>query len=313
MAFDILAVRKKLTMHKTAGWIWSLVRAVLIIGVSFMIVYPLLIKFSVSLRSYSDSNDPMVFFVPRSPTFANFRVAWAALDYPITALYSILFCSLLSILQTVSCTFAAYSFSRFKYFGRNILFMLSIVTLVIPPQVMLLPLYVRFLYFNPLSLFQLSGIFSGISLVDSMWPFILLSMTCMGFKNGLYIYMLRQYFVNVPNVLEEAADIDGCGTFKTFYKIMLPGAMPMLVSVFLFSFVWQWNDYYYTAVLAPNLQLLTTKIFTSSYSILGTGADYWQSISASPKILLMMLPLIILYVFTQRFFVESVEKSGIVG
>ena len=308
-----IRIQKMLSIHRAARWSWTIVRAVLIIGVAFMILYPLLIKLTVSLRSYSDSLDPMVFFVPKNPTLANFRVAFTALDYPRTALYSLLFCAAVSLLQTASCTMAAYSFSRFRYFGRNILFALSIVTLAIPPQVMLLPLFIKFHYFNPLALFQFGGTFTGLNFIDTPIPFILLSVTCMGFKNGLYIYMLRQYFINVPNVLEEAANIDGCGTFKIFYRIMLPGAMPMLVSVFLFSFVWQWNDYYYTAMLAPNLQLLTTRIFTSAESILGHGADYWQAVTASPKILLMMAPLIVLYVFTQRFFVESVEKSGIVG
>lgn len=301
---------KKLTMGR---WLWSVVRFVLIVGVAFILVYPLLIKFSASLRSYSDSLDPMVFYVPRSPTLANFRIAFTALDYPKTVLNSILFCASLSLLQTASCTMAAYSFSRFRYAGRNLLFALSVITLVIPPQVMLLPLYIKFRYFNPAALFQMGGIFTGLNLIDTPAPFILLSLGCMGFKNGLYIYMLRQYFINVPNELEEAANIDGCGTLRIFYKIMLPGAVPMLVSVFLFAFVWQWNDYYYTAMLAPGLPLLTTRIFTSAESILGSGADYWQSITASPKILLMMAPLILLYIFTQRFFVESIEKSGIVG
>lgn len=304
---------KKLTLPRMGRWLWSVVRFVLIVGVAFIIVYPLLIKFSASLRSYSDSLDPMVFYVPRSPTLANFRIAFTALDYPKTVLNSILFCASLSLLQTASCTMAAYSFSRFRYAGRNLLFALSVITLVIPPQVMLLPLYIKFRYFNPAALFQMGGIFTGLNLIDTPAPFILLSLGCMGFKNGLYIYMLRQYFINVPNELEEAANIDGCGTLRIFYKIMLPGAVPMLVSVFLFAFVWQWNDYYYTAMLAPGLPLLTTRIFTSAESILGSGADYWQSITASPKILLMMAPLILLYIFTQRFFVESIEKSGIVG
>ena len=305
--------RGKAALQSAAEWAWAIVRFVLIVGVAFIIVYPLLMKLSASLRSYSDSLDPMVFYVPRSPTLQNFRIAFTALDYPRTALYSILFCASIGLLQTASCTMAAYSFSRFRYPGRNVLFALSVVTLVIPPQVLLLPLYIKFRYFNPAALFQLGGVFTGLNLIDTPVPFLLLSITCMGFKNGLYIYMLRQYFINVPGELEESADIDGCGTFRIFWQIMLPGAMPMLVSVFLFSFVWQWNDYYYTAMLAPNLQLLTTRIFSGAESILGSGADYWQSITASPKILLMMAPLILLYIFTQRFFVESVEKSGIVG
>lgn len=141
----------------------------------------------------------------------------------------------------------------------------------------------------------------------------MLSVTANGFKNGLYIYILRQYFTNVPNVLEEAAYIDGCNIFKTFYKIMLPGAMPMLITVFLFSFVWQWNDYYYTVILAPNLPTLTMNIYGLTSTLLGGAGSYWQEIVKAPQTLMMMVPLIILYIFTQRYFVESIEKSGIVG
>jgi len=314
----LISIRKKgydlkHVMGRISQSAYSVFRFVLIFGVAFMIIYPLIIKFSVSLRSYNDSLDPTVFFVPKSPTFSNFIIAFNSLNYFKTVLYTSLFCAGVSLLQTASCTLTAYSFGRFKYFGKNLMFALCIVTLAIPPQVILLPLYIKFRYFNPAAIFQLGGVFEGISLIDTPVPFILLSMTAMGFKNGLYIYMLRQHFINVPNVLEEAALIDGCGVFKTFYKIMLPGARPILVSVFLFSFVWQWNDYYYTAILAPNLPVLGTKMFESSSSILGAGADYWVSITSSPKFLLMILPLVILYIFTQRFFVESIERSGIVG
>ena len=144
-----------------------------------------------------------------------------------------------------------------------------------------------------------------------------MGMGAVGFKNGLYIYMLRQYYINVPAALEEAAYIDGCGAVKTFIRIMLPGAIPLLVTIFLFSFVWQWNDYFYTSALGPGLNILATKLNRVGFNITARDGDAWnvvqQGIYDNVAIVLQMIPLIVLYIFTQNFFVESVERSGIVG
>ena len=114
--------------------------------------------------------------------------------------------------------------------------------------------------------------------------------------------------------LEEAANIDGCGTFKTFYRIMLPGAVPMLITVFLFSFVWQWNDFYYSSVLTPEIKVLSMQLLGIKFSsISASTGDLAYAVLNSPKLILLILPLIILYIFTQRFFTESIERSGIVG
>ena len=125
--------------------------------------------------------------------------------------------------------------------------------------------------------------------------------------------MLRQHFYNIPASLEEAAYIDGCGVFKTFYRIILPGAIPMLITVFLFAFVWQWNDFYYTQMLA-RLPTLNVKLAGMTLSGLDSAAGSMMgSMLQAPKFLLLIAPLVVLYLFTQRFFTESVERSGLVG
>ena len=87
-----------------------------------------------------------------------------------------------------------------------------------------------------------------------------MSAGCMGLKNGLYIFMIRQYFRNIPKELEEAAYVDGCGTLKTFVRIMLPDAKPILTSCFLFAFVWQWTDKFYSKMFLGNIKLLSTQL-----------------------------------------------------
>ena len=143
----------------------------------------------------------------------------------------------------------------------------------------------------------------------------------MGLKNGLYIYMIRQFFRNIPKELEEAAYVDGCGTLKTFVKIMLPDAKPILTSCFLFSFVWQWTDGFYSDMFLGNKVLVSTAltrivdtlgVIISKYSSVQTQVSVaYANCILSTGTLMIILPLIILYLFAQRGFVESLSSSGI--
>jgi multiple sugar transport system permease protein len=208
----------------------------------------------------------------------------------------------------------SYGLARFKFKGCSIVLIGVILTLIVPLQVILTPLYIRFRFFNPLQFVQIGGSLSGVSLINTLVPNILLSATAMGLKNGLFILMLMQFFKNQPKVLEEAAYVDGCSRLRTFVSIMIPGAVPMLVTVFLFSFVWQWNDYYYSSIFMPESGLLARKLLNMDFSLEGgLSSQLSSAVSYAPKLILLIAPLIIIYIFTQRFFVESIERSGIVG
>ncbi len=306
---------KKLKINKRIikANIWRIIRTTLIVGLAFIVLYPLIFRFSSSIKSAADIADPTVLFVPKNPTFINFQTTMDAINYGNTFISSVLFCFMTSALQIISCILVAYGLARFKYWGNNIVFILVICTLIIPPQTLILPLYLRFKYFDIINLFKFTGGISGIDLTGTIIPFVLLSITANGFRNGLFIFLLRQYYKNLPYVLEEAAYIDGCGPFKTFYKIMLPGSVSMIVTVFLFSFVWQWNDNLYTSQLAPNLPLLTNKLLGLNFNTLGTLSDIYNASLMTPKFFLLVTPLIFLYIFAQRFFTESIERSGTVG
>jgi multiple sugar transport system permease protein len=143
----------------------------------------------------------------------------------------------------------------------------------------------------------------------------------MGLKNGLYIFMLRQYFRGIPKELEEAAYVDGCGKFKTFLVIMLPDAKPMLTSIFLFSYVWQWTDTFYSSLFLRKFGLLSNAVSGLADGLL----TYMQQISnrtalpstaytqaiISTGTLMVIAPLIIIYLVAQKGFVESLAQSGI--
>lgn len=306
-------IEQKTLRRKGYTYIWKLMRFVLLVGLSFMILYPVFVKFSASLKSTADMMDSTVVFIPKNPTLQNYKIVLNSVNYALTLLMTVLFCLVQSLLQLASCSLVAYGIARFKFKGHKLLFGMAVLTLIIPPQIILLPLYIRFHFFGITNIFQFSGIFSGVDLINTYWPFLLLSGTALGFKNGLYIYLLRQHFKNMPIALEEAAYIDGCGPFRTFLRIMLPGSVPMLVTVFLFSFVWQWNDTVYSGIFFPEIPTLANKLYGMVFTTMGAGTTLMSAVLESPKFFLLITPIVILYLFTQKLFVQSISRSGIVG
>ncbi len=306
-------IEQKTLRRKGYTYIWKLMRFVLLVGLSFMILYPVFVKFSASLKSTADMMDSTVVFIPKNPTLQNYKIVLNSVNYTLTLLMTVLFCLVQSLLQLASCSLVAYGIARFKFKGHKLLFGMAVLTLIIPPQIILLPLYIRFHFFGITNIFQFSGIFSGVDLINTYWPFLLLSGTALGFKNGLYIYLLRQHFKNMPMALEEAAYIDGCGPFRTFLRIMLPGSVPMLVTVFLFSFVWQWNDTVYSGIFFPEIPTLANKLYGMVFTTMGAGTTLMSAVLESPKFFLLITPIVILYLFTQKLFVQSISRSGIVG
>ena len=153
----------------------------------------------------------------------------------------------------------------------------------------------------------------------------------MGIRSGIFIYIFRQFFRGLPKELEESAIIDGAGVFRTFWSVMLPNARGALVTVGLFAFVWQWNDVYYVKIFevsTADFPLLTMRLLNAAEGMYGAlfytggldliGQDVWENplflaLISNVSALLMMLPLLIMYLFVQKQFVESIERTGIVG
>jgi multiple sugar transport system permease protein len=177
-------------------------------------------------------------------------------------------------------------------------FITVIMMLIIPPQTIIVPVFMKFRFF-----------IGFINLIDTPFPILIMALTTTGLKNGLYIFMFRQFFKNVPNELNEAASIDGCGVYRTFFKIMMPTAIPMLTTVFLLSFSWQWTDILYNSLFYKSTLLLSNVVSTVSTGELQALAGNLTNVAA----LLAVLPLALLYIFAQRAFVESIDRAGIVG
>lgn len=297
----------------------KLFRTILIFGLCFLILQPILNQISVSLMAWPDLFDPTVISVPSTFSLSNFQVVSEIMNYWSSLLTTIGITFLVSILQIIACTLAAYGFARYKFPLKNFWFMCVLLTIIVPPQTIMAPLYLNFRFFD---IFGIITMINGapVNLLNTLTGYLILVSTGMGLRSGLYIFMLRQHFRNMPKELEEAAHVDGCGQFRTFLQIMLPDAKPMIVSCFLFSFVWQWTDSFYTTlflnrhgVLSVGLAGLADRFrdhYAAVYEIAQPPMAITQAIIAT-GMLMTLTPLIILYLFAQKAFVESVSQTGI--
>ena len=266
-----------------------------------------------------DLYDAMIISIPKNFTTDNYKLAAQFMDYGKTLLNTIGVSLTIAILQIGMCTLVGYGFARFNFPMKKFWFACVILVIVIPPQTISTSLYLHFRYFDVLGLGKLiTG--DTINLRSSLIPYYMMSAGCMGLKNGLYIFMIRQFFRNISKELEEAAYVDGCGTLKTFLRIMLPDAKPILTSCFLFSFVWQWTDGFYSKMFLGNIRLLATQLaiigdrlssyMTNTMKTAGASVGYINCI-VSTGTLMVIVPLLILYLFAQKGFVESLSNSGI--
>lgn len=307
-----------LLKKKAIPFLWSVARLLLLIGISYIIMYPLLAKMALMFMDASDLSDFSVKWIPRHFTLSNLKITIEILDYWKCFVKSFSISFLIAALQVVVCTLAAYGFSRYRTKGKGLLFGLVIATLLIPPQTYIVTLYTQLQHFDILGMVKIfNG--SGINLLDTVWSFVVLAVTGMGIRSGLYIYVEKQTFSALPNEIEEAAKVDGAGMFRTFVSIMLPNALPTIIMCFILSFVWQWNDTFYTSYFAPKLDTLSMKIGDMDRIVSNYIGGWELRVSSEAQMLmsvgvfLCVLPLIILFVFAQRFFVQGVERSGLVG
>ena len=291
----------------------SIFRAILLFGMCFMIIQPILNKISVSLMSEADLYDSTIVLVPKHFTLANWKLVNYLMNYKVTLFNTIWVSFLVSLIEVTMCSIVGYGFSRFHFPLKRFWFFCVILVIVIPPQTISTSLFLHFRYFN------LFG--KTVNLRGNMLPYIMMCLTCQGLKNGLYIYMIRQFFMGFPFELEEAAYVDGCGPLKTFIRIMVPGAKPIITSCFLFSFVWQWTDGFYASLFLGKIQLLSISLSNvveklGAYLTKMYGGSTLVSVGYSNAILstatlLAIFPVIILYIFCQRMFVESLASTGV--
>lgn len=275
----------------------------LLIDTAFIYLSPLIYMITTTIKDAGDLLDPAVEWVPRAFYVGTLQEAWHMLDYTRGLTISAVLSLLSAVLQTLSCAVAGYAFARLEFPFKKIWLFFLVLTFIVPPQITILPSLLAAREFN---------------MIDSYMPIILPTLFGHGLKGALFVIIFRQFFNNQPKELEEAARMDGAGALKVFLRVMLPLAMPAITVVFLFSFVWNWNDAYYPSMYlnSPESYPLSMGVSVISATLEAQAAEFGETLFTEPikmaTSLLIILPQIVLYMFTQRYFTEGVERTGLV-
>lgn len=218
-----LAEKKNLVKakRKSLRIVSGIAKFIFLFGFCFVILYPVITMLLKTFMDKQDLIDNSVIYIPRHFTLDNIQTAAMTLNYGKALLNTAVITISTTLLQVLSCLMVGYGFARHEFKGRNLLFGLVIFTVIVPPQLFTIP------YFKAFRQFDFFGIIAAatgepLNLLNSYLPFWLLAITCMGIKNGIFIYLFRQCFKNMPLELEEAGTIDGANSFGIFTRIMLP-------------------------------------------------------------------------------------------
>jgi len=316
---------KKLKASNT--WIKAIVnvfRFVLMLGVSFVILYPFFARIAGSFMTKEDVVDSTISLIPKHFTIDIYKYLVIENHY-LEALINTIFLSIVcALIQTLIACLIGYGLAKFKFKGNNIVMILVVVTMIIPHSTLQLALSQHFNQFDIFKFFAFGNkgllqlIFgSSLNLGDTFWPYVILSLGGLAFKNGLYIYMMRQFFKGVPDELEESAYVDGSGVFRTFFQIILPLAVPMMITIFLFSFSWQWTDEFYasTFFVGGDVYLMPDvyEQIPPSLDIDYAGKALYDSVIRNTAGIMIIAPLVVVYLFCQKYLVQGIERSGLVG
>ena len=292
--------------------------AVLIYGLLILLVYviifPFIAKIAASFMSWNDMFDRTVNLIPREPTLENYRLVINGTGYFRGLAGSLLTSSIAAIAQTFVCAMTGYALAKLRGKLSGIVLFLVVLTILIPPQVIMIPLFLKFRFFDVFGIF---GLITGktLNLIDSIAPMTILSITGLGLKNGLFIFVMRQFFKGVPEELEEAALIDGYDTFRAYLRIILPISIPMLTTIFILAFCWQWTDTFYSSIFFGNFSVVARTTFLVQSNIPGGAHEtaYHANTLLHTGVLLAILPIVVLFIIVQKKLVTGIERSGIVG
>lgn len=283
----------------------------LLLDLAYVFLYPVLYMVVTSLKSPQDILDSSVTWLINSFYWENYTSAWTTLEYPTHFIKTVLLVTVCTLGHIVSCSYIGYGFARFDFIGKRFLFILLLLSIIIPPQTIIIPIYMAL---------------SGIDFSGGLLPIMLPTWLGFGLKGGLFIFIFRQFYLSLPPSLEEAASIDGCGPIKTFFKIVLPSSRSSIIVCLVLSIVWHWNDYFEPSVyitqhedyLLPMLlpELLNMIEQSGGGAAIGGFAEtanlYTEGVVMAATFI-VILPVFLMYTFLQKQFMQGIERSGLTG
>lgn len=312
--------QKYLKRKRIIESVWPIVRAMIVFGLCFIILYPLLYMISSAFRPRSEMNDPTIMWIPKTLTLSNIKDTIRAMDFWNTLGNTLVLNIGCSIVQVISCALTGYGFARFKFKGKSILFFIVILMILVPSQIILIPQYMFFRYFNPFGIYHaITG--NYINFINTGVTMYFPALTANGIRAGLFIFLFRQSFRGLPKELEDAAYLDGCSPLRTFIQVMIPNAGSTFLTVFLLSVVWYWNDYFVStsfftdnrtiALMLKNLDANLTRIIFDNGNVQVNVRELivWMESGC----LISITPMLIMYILLQKNFTEGIARSGLTG
>ncbi len=316
MSKTISSVKKQQAVKTARMVLTAAVRYFFLLSLSYVVLYQMAYILSQSFKPQAQIYDPSVVWIPKSFTTANIKEAWNALEYPKRLLNSFLIPVCSGLLEVFTCSLAAYGLARFKFRENKLVFLLVMLTILVPSQMIMVPSYLNYSHLDILGIFGLLARVTGIDIrpnvLDTALTFYLPAMFGVGLRSGFFVFIYMQFFKKMPKELEEAAWIDGANPFKTFLKVIIPSSKVAITTVTIFSVIWHYNDYYLSAMYFSDRYPLAVSLslIASNSSIAGT--DYARILKMA-GCLLFILPVLLMYMVLQRKFIQNIDQVGIVG
>ncbi len=284
------------------GLIGKIVLYSLLLIIGFIYLYPMIKMFTYSIKDLEDLVNPTVEWIPTKLYLENYRTSFIVLDYFKTLLFSLAVTLIPAILQTITTSLTGYALAKFRIKGKAIIFGLILLTYLVPSQVYMIPRFV---------------LFDQLGILSSAWSIIFPATFGQGLSSAIFILIFYQFFRIQPVALDESAEIDGANYYQIFTRIGIPLAVPAYLTAFLFSFVWYWNETYISSLfLGSDLYTLQLKLlnFSSQFSLSSglTQTAVNEAIKYSATILII-LPVLIVYIIMQKWFVEGIDRTGVTG
>jgi len=273
-------------MYRAKKGVGGVVGFLMKLLISAIFIFPFL--WMVSLALQTDAEVTTFTMISHSPTLQNFVNAWNVAPFGIYLKNSFIIILAIIVIQTIVMVLAAYAFAKFEFKGKGILFGIVLLAFMMPNQVTFIPIYYMM---------------ADLKLTNTLLPQILPFMT-----NAFGIFLLRQYFMQVPDELIEAARLDNAGEFKVLSRIMLPMSKPGISAIALLSFVGHWNDYFWPLIMT-NSDLIRPITIGVARLKDTEGNDQWNLIMAGNMFL--VLPILLMYVFASKYIINSFAYSGI--
>ena len=285
---------------------------VLLIAITYVCIFPFLYMIVTACKTSADLSDITVSWIPTTIKIENFIMAAKAIDFGTSFKNTAIMSILATLGHLLSCGMAGYALARYRFRGQNLVFLIVIISIIIPIQTLIVPSFMMY---------------SKAEALNSFIPIVLPCFFGMGLKGGLFIFIFRQFFLGLPKEIEDAAKIDGCSFLGTYFRVILPMSKSVLLVVSVLSMVWHWNASYESEIYISQEKLkpLASKISLILEYVTNPPEDFFDQMASSSSeqvinvavlmagCFLILLPIMIGFILVQKHFMQGFERSGLGG